>query len=314
MSDEALLLDPQFLHRLEALALAVRRRRAGQFQGNRRSPRHGASVEFADYRDYVRGDDLRRVDWNIYARLERPFVKLFEEEEDLSVHLLLDGSRSMDWEGDPDAAEGADAPPSPTNKWLYARRTAAALGYIALSGGDRLQATVLQQDIPVTEARFGPTRGKGQTLGLLRFLSALEARGPTDLNETLRTYSLASRATRPGLVILISDLLSPTGYEEGLSALLARGHEGLVIHTLTPQEVDPPLSGALELVDVESGEGQAVTIDARTHALYRARVSAWQEQIQRWCAQRRVTYVPITTDIPFDELILYHLRRRGLLA
>lgn len=314
MNDDALLFDPQFLHKLDALALAVRRRRAGQFRGDHRSPRHGASVEFADYRDYVRGDDLRRVDWNIYARLERPFVKLFEEEEDLSVHLLLDGSRSMDWDGDLDRAERPEASPPPTNKWLYARRTAAALGYVALAGGDRLQATVLQHDLPTEQERFGPTRGKGQTLGLLRFLAGQEARGPTDLNDALRTYSLGSRATRPGLAILISDLFSPTGYEDGLSALLARRHQVLVIHTLAPQEVDPPLSGALELVDVESGHGQPVTVDAGARALYRSRVAAWQDQIQSWCVQRRASYVPITTDIPFDELILYHLRRHGLLG
>lgn len=301
MNDADIWFDERFLRKIERLSLVVHQRRAGQIKGERRSTLRGASVEFADYRDYVKGDDLRRVDWNIYARLERPFIKLFEEEQDLTVHVLLDASRSMNWGG-----SGQD---DPLNKWVYARRTAAALGYMALSSGDRLRLAVLN------EARkgFGPARGKGQILPLLRFLSDQPAAGVTNLNTALRNDALrASTAGRAGLVILISDMFSPQGYQDGLSALLSRGHEGILLHILSPEEADPPLSGDLKLVDVESGHIQEVTIDAVMQQLYRRRLTAWQDEIGRWCGQRGVAYVPINTAQPFDELILAHLRSRGL--
>ena len=297
------LFDEAFLRKVDRLSLVVRKRRAGLVRGERRSTRRGVSVEFADYRDYTKGDDLRRVDWNIYARLERPFVKLFEEEQDLTVHLLLDASRSMDW------------PPNqvtPTNKWLYARRVAAALGYIALTGGDRLIVTTVaggETDAPPT--RFGPARGKGQALRLLHYLSERETRGATDLDRALRDYAFAAR--RPGLAILVTDLYSPPGFQEGLSTLLARGYEVVLLHTLSPEEANPRLAGDLRLVDVESGHGQEVTIDAGMRDIYRRRLAAWKDEISHWCGQRGVAYVPVVTDTPFEELILTYLRQRGLI-
>jgi uncharacterized protein (DUF58 family) len=304
MSNLPPLFDETFLRKVDRLSLVVRKRRSGQLRGERRSTKRGTSVEFADYRDYTKGDDLRRVDWNIYARLERPFVKLFEEEEDLTVHLLLDASGSMDW-------PRGGASPTPLHKWLYARRTAAALGYIALGSGDRLTVAVLQEAASdEAPSRFGPARGKGQTLPLLRYLATGEAKGQTDLNQALHGYAFAAR--RPGLAILISDLLSPSGYQDGLSTLLARGYEAIVLQTLSPDEANPRIAGDLKLVDVESGHEQEVSIDAGMRALYRQRLDAWRDENNRWCGQRGVAYVPVNTDLPFDELILFHLRRRGL--
>jgi uncharacterized protein (DUF58 family) len=307
MSSLSPLFDESFLRKVDRLSLVVRKRRAGQLRGERRSTKRGQSVEFADYRDYVKGDDLRRVDWNIYARLERPFVKLFEEEEDLTVHLLLDASGSMDW------PRGPATPALPAaHKWLYARRTAAALGYIALSSGDRLAVALLQAGATTTALpRFGPARGKGQTLPLLRFLGEQQASGETDLNRALRSYAFA--AQRPGLAVLISDLFSPGGYQDGLSTLLARGYEVILLHVLAPGEADPHLAGDLKLVDVESGYEQPVSIDAGMRALYRQRLDAWRDENARWCGQRGAAYVPVVTDTPFDELILSHLRRQGLI-
>lgn len=304
MSELRPLFDDNFLHKIDRLSLVVRKRRSGQLKGERRSTKRGTSVEFADYRDYTQGDDLRRIDWNIYARLGRPFVKLFEEEEDLSVHLLLDASGSMAWSESQEAAD-------PTNKWLYARRVAAALGYIALSSGDRLTATSMQTSADGrSPSRFGPTRGRGKALPLLHFLSEQQAAGATDLNQALRDY--AATARRPGLGILITDLFSPTGYQEGLNALLARGYEGLLIHTLAPEEANPPLAGDLKLVDVESGHEQEVTLDAGMRSLYLRRLAAWQEEVNLWCGRRGISYAAVTTDLPFDQLILFHLRQRGL--
>jgi len=329
------LFELSFLRRLERLRLVARHVRAGQAVGERRSTKRGTSVEFADYRDYARGDDLRRVDWNVYARLERPFVKLFEEEEDLAVHVLLDGSGSMEWgeetgrQGDKETRRQGDKETrgqgdrgtrrqgdretgrqgeGDGNKWVYARRLAVALGYIALVAGDQLKVAVLQS--PISNLQFGPVRGRGQALRLFNWLEGLVAGGATDLNGSLRAYAVAGG--RPGLAVLISDLFSPGGYVEGLAALAARGHEVVVVHVLAPDEVDPPLGGDLRLLDVETGEAQEVTIDAGVQALYRRRLAAWREEIQATCRARDVRYVPVETDTPVDRVVLYELRRQGV--
>ncbi len=300
-----------FLRKLEQLSLVARHVRAGQATGERRSTKRGTSVEFADYRDYTRGDDLRRVDWNIYARLDRPFVKLFEEEEDLAVHLLLDGSGSMDWGGERGEERGERGE---ENKWVYARRLAGALGYVALVSGDRLTVSVLSSftHSSSTHFSFGPVRGRGHTLRLFEWLESLKAGGTTDLNAGLRAYAISGG--RPGLVVLISDLFSPAGYVEGLTRLAARGHEVAVIHVLAPDEVEPVLAGDLRLLDVETGDPQEVTIDGGMRNLYRRRLAAWRDEIRAACRARDVHYVPVETDIPFERVVLYDLRRAGILG
>ena len=300
-----MLLDETFLRKLDRLSLVARRVRAGQVQGERRSTRRGTSVEFADYRSYARGDDLRRVDWNIYARLERPFVKLFEEEEDLAVTVLLDASASMGWQ-EPETAPHADRKPD-GGKWMCAQQLAAALGAIALAGGDRLSVLALR---PVPGERFGPVRGRGHALLLLTWVQALRADGTTDLNASLRAH--ASTAGRAGLTVLISDLFSPAGFTEGLAVLMARGHEVAVLHLLTPAELEPPLEGDLRLVDVETGEPAEVTLDGATQALYRQRLAAWQEGIRRTCHARGAHYVPVRSDTPIERVVLTDLRRSGV--
>ncbi len=302
------LLDTAFLAKLDRLSLVARRVRAGQTAGERRSTKRGTSVEFADYRDYVQGDDLRRVDWNIYARLERPFVKLLEEEEDMAVHVLLDGSGSMDWGGESAIGNRRLHRVSDLDKWLYARRLAAALGYVALTSGDRL--TVANRQSPISNLRFGPARGRGHALRLFEWLESLDAAGTTDLNAVLRAYAVSGG--RAGLVVLISDLFSPPGYVEGLTALAARGHEVAVIHVLSPDEVEPPLGGDLRLLDVETGGPQEVTIDGGMRALYHRRLEAWRDEIRATCRARDAHYVPLVTDTPFDRVVLYDLRRVGL--
>ena len=291
------LFDEKTLRKLDRLALVASQVRAGQMKGDRRSTKRGTSIEFADYRDYTRGDDLRRVDWNVYARLERPFIKLLEEEEDLAVHLLLDASRSMDY-----GAEDA-------HKFGYARRLVAALGYIALAAGDRLMLTVLSGN--AVAAQYGPARGRGHSLRLLSFLDELENGGTTELDAVLRAYALGAR--RPGLAFVISDFFSPSGYRDGLNQLQGRGYEVTVLHLLAPDELDPPLAGDLRLIDAETGSPQDVTLDGGLRELYRRRVTAWRDEIEAYCLQRRIHYVPVTTDLAWDELVLFHLRRRGLI-
>lgn len=292
-----MLFDPDTLRKLERLSLAVAQARAGALKGERRSTRRGTSIEFADYRDYARGDDLRRVDWNVYARLERPFVKILEEQEDLAVHVLVDESRSMAF------GAGAD------NKFDYARRLAAALGYIALAAGDRLTAAAVQG--ASVAGQYGPARGRGHALRLLRFLEARASGGQTDLDGALDHY--ARTAGRPGLLLLISDLFSPQGCQAGLKAARGRGFEVAVLHVLAPDEIDPPVAGDLRLVDVETGAAQEVSLNAGLLDLYRRRLQAWQDELGAFCLRYAISYVPVTTALAWDQLVLHQLRRRGLI-
>jgi len=295
---DPILLTEHIRRRLDPLMLVANKVRSGSMKGDRRSIKRGTSIEFADYRNYVPGDDLRQLDWNIYARLERPYIKLLEDEEDLAVHVILDASASMNFpeDGEPDH-----------QKLLFARRMMAGLGYISLTSNDRLMLTAMNDNGMTI---FGPARGRGQGVAMFRHVQNLTADGITDLNIMLKDYAL--RAGRPGLTVVISDMFSPTGYVEGLNALLSRGHEVVFIHVLSPEEVTPPLTGDLRLIDVETGQAQEVTIDAGMRDLYTKRLTAWRDDIRNECQRRGAHYFMIQTDEPWERLILSDMRKAGL--
>ena len=292
-----MLFDETTLRKLNQLTLVASRIRSGAIKGERRSSKRGSSVEFADYRDYTPGDDLRRLDWNIYARLERPFIKLLEEEEDLAVHILLDGSKSMDW---PLEAESA------LHKFRYALRMAAGLGSVALAAGDSLSVGFLQNGRVAAE--FGPTRGQVALPRLFRFLEGLEPDGETDLDAALTAYSVIPR--RAGLLVLISDLLD--GAQENILRHLRRPHEAALLHVLSPDELDPPLAGDLQLVDVETGSSQDVSLDGGLRSLYRERAQAWIQSTQSESRKQGARYLNIVTDRPWEQVILLELRKAGM--
>lgn len=298
MADEVLLLEEKTRRKLDQIMLVASKVRAGAIKGERRSIKRGTSIEFADYRNYAPGDDLRRLDWNVYARLERPYIKLLEDEEDLAVHVLLDASASMNWPQEGDANQ---------NKLLFAKRLFAGLAYTSLTSNDRLLLTAIND---YGMEHFGPARGRGHSIAMLRYVHDIQARGMTDLNVALRDYAL--RAGRPGLAFVISDMFSPSGFVEGLNELLGRGYEVVMIQVLSPDEVTPPLVGDLRLVDVESGKTQEVTLDASTRDMYVQRLVAWQDSIRSECSRRGVHYLPVTTDTLWEKLILFDLRRLGL--
>lgn len=300
MADGERLFDEKTLRRLDQLTLVASKVRSGVLKGERRSTKRGTSLEFADYRNYARGDDLRRVDWNVFARLERPFIKLFEEEEDLSVHLLIDASASMDW---PRPGEG----PSETHKFRFAQRIMAGLGYVALGSGDNLAVTALYG--PGLNVTWGPRRGRGHAMPLLDYMSALQPAGKLDLYASLRDYAL--RTNRPGLAFVISDLLSP-GWQDGVAALQGTGHEVALIHILSPDEIEPPLAGDLQLVDVETGATSDVTIDAGMREMYIRRLLAWRDDATAYCRRRGIHYATMDTGQSWETLILFELRRLGV--
>lgn len=297
MSAEPLLLEESIRRKLEPLSLVAKRVRVGAMKGDRRSKKRGTSVEFADYRNYSPGDDLRRLDWNVFARHDKAVVKLLEDEEDLAVHVIVDVSASMDF-----PKEGED---SAYNKLLYAKRLAAGISYIGLGENDRLQVTTVGAG-----QTFGPSRGRTYTVQMLRFLHGLNGGGNTDLNQILNDY--AARASRPGLLFIISDFFSESGYISGLNQLIGRGYEVVIIHVLSPDEVDPMLGGDLRLIDSETGAPQEVSLDAGLINLYRQRMEAWRGDIRNECLKRGATYVPVTTDVPWERVILQELRRVGV--
>jgi len=292
MADE--LLDSQFLKRLETLQLTTRRVFAGRMRGERRSHRRGVSIEFADYRDYVPGDDTRFLDWNIYGRLDRLFLKLFIEEQDLYLYLLADTSKSMAF-GDP-------------AKLLYAKQLAAALGYIGLSNLDKVSVVGFAEK---ETGRLAPTRGKAQVWKLLRFLNGLEADGQTSLEGMCKTF--IGRRPIKGIVVLISDLLDGHGFEAALKWFLRGSYEVYVIHVLTPEEIDPTLRGHLELIDAETQWPVEVSVNDPLLKMYRRTVEAFCNGVKSFCTQYGMHYVLARTSLPFDRLILDVLRRRGLL-
>src|SRR6202048_694346 len=294
------LLDGVLARKLERLTLVSRKRLVGQGQGDRRSLRKGSSREVADYRHYGEGDAPARVDWNIYSRTDTLFVRLYEEEEVLNVHLLVDASRSMDW-GEP-------------SKLRYARRLASALGYIALNASNRLFVWPLS----ATTTAYGPAWGRGRAGPMLSFIDDFKPaqlntpafaglNPPPDLEQSLGTFT--SRAG--GLVVLFSDLLS-TSWEKALARLAGRPGEVVVLHTLSPQELRPTLGGDVRLIDRESGAAVSVTLNNDAIRLYGQRLEEWRRTVESFCSRHGMAYVPIDTDTPIETLVFDRLRRRGI--
>ncbi len=295
MSPPTLLLEPEFLARLERLALLSRRLYRSGTRGDRRSTTLGRGVEFADYRSYQAGDDFRYIDWNIASRLDRLFVKLFSEEEDVTVHLLVDVSSSMSF-GEP-------------SKLWYAVRTAAALGFIGLAGLDRVGAVAFS-DRPVRT--LSPRRGRASAFALFDFLAGLTPQGQSDLASTLAGY--AARTRRRGVLVVISDLMFPGGVEPGLRAARYHRFEPVLLHLLAEEELEPRLAGDLRLVDSESGRAVDVTGDAAASTAYARARDAYLSDLERLCLRSEVEYIRVATSVPIDDLILRHMRAVGLVA
>ncbi len=287
------LLDPEFLRKIERLSLVAKKVFPGRLRGERRSTKRGSAVEFADYRNYAIGDDLRRVDWNVFARLEKLFLKLFVEEEDLHVYILVDTSKSMDF-GRP-------------KKLFYAKRIAAALSYIALSNLDRVGLAALSGQ---SSAVLSPKRGKQSAFAIFDYLQTVQAPGRTQLGDSIRDFSL--RTSNSGLAIVISDFLDPT-WQAGLSALLSRKFEVTLVHLLDQEEVSPTTVGDLLMVDSETGEKREITITQTLLRRYQQRLGEFLAEIEGFAMRYGCNYVRVTNQTPFEDLILNYLRRRGTL-
>jgi len=288
------LFDDDFQRRLETLALVSRRVFTGRLRAERRTRKKGSGVEFADHRDYVPGDDIRSIDWNVYQRFGRLLVRLYEEEEDLSIYFLLDCSGSMGF-GD-------------RKKFDQARRLVAALAYVGLANLDRV--TIVAVTDSMLE-RMPATRGKGRIFTVFRFLERLVPRGRTDLAEALKTF--AAEHKRRGLAVLVSDLYDPTGFERGINVLRFEGFEPYVLHLADKKDAHPSLGGDVLLYDCETGDEREVTV---TPAVLEKVAGAFREysgRIERFCKDKQVPYLTADSETPFDEVVLRAFRQGGFL-
>ncbi|MFO0956351.1 MAG: DUF58 domain-containing protein [Isosphaeraceae bacterium] len=287
------LLDPEFLARLEQLELVSRKIFVGRMKGERKSKRRGSSVEFADHRNYVVGDDLRRIDWNVYGRLDKLFLKLFLEEEDLHFYTLLDTSLSMNF-GDP-------------TKLQYGKQVAAALAFIGLVNHDRV---VLETFSSGLEPGLSNIRGRSQMWRVVKYLEALESGGTGNLTNSCKSFAV--KHTGKGICVVISDFLDKRGYQDALRYLLARNMDLYVVHVLSQEEVEPELVGDLRLIDAEDGDVSEISVSAPLLQRYKANLNAFVGGMKEWCTQRGIAYIFTTNQNPFDRLILNYLRERGL--
>ncbi len=289
------LFDDEFLKKLEYLYIVSKKVFAGRNLAARKTRIVGSGIEFADYRDYTAGDDLRYLDWSILARTERMLIRLFEEEEDLSIYFLLDVSPSMGL--------------GTGRKLRYAKRLAAALSYVGLSNMDRVSVLPFQETLV---DRLPPARGRGQIFKVLRFLEKdFPAGKRTDLRASLRKFVAQNK--RRGMAVVVSDFYDLEGFEEGLDALRFQRFEPLVCHVYDEADLNPPLFGDLELVDCETGQTVRVTVTRDLLRRYREQHDKLLERVETFCTRKSIPYFRAPVHVPFDELVLMVFRAGGFL-
>ncbi len=279
------LFDEDFLRKLEVLHVVSRKVFTGKYRAERRGKRIGSGIEFADHRDYAPGDDFRYIDWNVYGRMSKLLLRLFEEEEDLFIFLLVDASNSMQV-GEP-------------LKFDYARRVAAALAYVALANLDRV--TVL----PFADAlrpALSPRRGKGQIFRVFDFLSAVAPGGETNMEASFRAF--AAQTKRRGLAVVVSDFFDPHGYERGLKLLAHNRFEVFAVQVCSPEDAHPNVRGDLRLRDAETGEERVATVSPEVLAAYERAFEDYGRKLDDFCASIQAGFVRTLTSVPFEDLVL----------
>ncbi len=290
------LLNAELIAKLESLDLSSRKVFFGKLKGERRSKKRGQSVEFADHRQYVTGDDIRHIDWNIFARLDHLFLKLFLEEEDLSLSVVIDASASSDC-GEP-------------SKFLFMQKAAMAMGYVGLVNLNRVSITAMGDAEGGVSGALRDLRGRRRTHDLARFICSIEPAGGFSFKEACERIALTRRGK--GIMLVFSDFFFKEGYEDGLRRLVGHGYDVFCIQVLSPQELEPPVTGDLRLKDVEDADLAEVTISAPLLKRYKANLAAYCQQLNAFCLRRDMTLLTVRSDTPIDVLVLDYLRKRGV--
>ena len=297
------MLNPELIKQLHPYSIRVKRRFRGKLRGERSSLNRGTGIEFADYRAYELGDDLRHVDWNVYARLEKPFIKLFQADEELPVSLLIDNSRSMQF-GNP-------------TKLTCAKQLAAALAYIAVAHNDSIAVYTFAERLV---SAVPPTSGTSQFSRITKALSAIEAQEGTEgtrITDCFRHF--AAHQPWPGVAVIFSDFFAADGYAAGFKLLAGRGFSLMAIQMMSPEETDPSHTSTVthgnqwQLADAETGETRAITMNEETLAQYRDAHKTFCDDLQRFCAARGIGYARFNCDMPIDSFVLQELHRAGFL-
>jgi len=288
------LLDPVFMSRLDTLDVMSRKILQGKLQGERRSKRRGQSVEFADHRPYVAGDDLRFVDWNVYGRLEQLFLKLFLEEQDLTVHIVADASASMSF-GEP-------------SKELFIKKLTAALGYVSLVNNNRVTISFIADGVT---AQLANMRGRNYLNNMAECLLTTDCDGPSNFDNACR--QLAAGRIGSGVMIVLSDFLFKEGYDSGLRRLIGRQYDLYAIQVLCPQELSPDLSGELKLIDIEDADAAEITVSAALSKYYKRNLTSYCNELKDFCTRRGAVYVLANSADSVESLVLNYLRRIRLL-
>ena len=287
-------IQPQVLTRLANLELLARAVVEGFVAGLHKSPYKGASVDFMEYRPYLPGDDPRHVDWKLYARSNRYYIKEYEAETNTTLHLLVDVSQSM---GYASSGEGL-------TKLTYSAYLAAALAYLMIQQRDAVGLTLFDDDLA---GRLPPRSSKAHLYALLTFLEQAELGAQTAIGAPL--HRLAEQQTERGIVVLISDLLDdPDVIADGLKHFRHGGHEVIVFHVMDPQEVAFELGDTVELEDMETGE--KMLVDPQARALYQERLAAYRAALEQACGALGADYTLVTTDEPLDFALMAYLMAR----
>jgi len=285
------LFDRTFLRQLERFRLLARQYPIGPYHGERQARRKGHGSDFFDFRAYVPGDDLRYVDWNMFARLDRLMLKLFQAEEVLCLHVLVDTSNSM-------------STGFPT-KLHYALRAAAAFAYIGLINCEQVALGLFDSTLYKTTS---PRRGRNQISSVLQLLSGVRPGGTTNFESALTNYAIQSQV--PGLVVIISDMMGcDNDYQRGIAALIARRFEVRILQLLAREEIHPRFNGDLKIVDIETNQALETTADRHAIAEYAKNLARFCEDLRDFCARRGVLYYSSTTDVPLYDLFFIHLRK-----
>lgn len=301
--------DISLLSQLERMRIAAGTRIKGMLAGKRRSSSLGGSQEFADYRPYAPGDDIRRLDWNVYGRTGRAYMRQYWDEQELHVSMYVDVSRSMNFGG------------GRNNKLHYAVRLSACVGYAALSGDDRVSIKLFAEQI---QKELPPQHGRVSSTKLFQFLAEAMSRteqsepregdmeaawGRSVLDSSMAAPFKAAGALprRSGAAWIFTDAMFEHGVEETIVSLLAAGQRVVLVHLLSPDELSPELNGELKLIDSELGTGKEVAIGHKILADYRKAVGNYRNELQRICAERGVVYIFVNTETPLEQTVNHTL-------
>ena len=293
-------LNDEFFSRLETLALNLRADLNGYFGGKHFVRSYGQTVEFADYREYQLGDDIRRIDWNLFSRFEKYFIRLFTDERQMDVQIFLDCSASMGKEN--------------RTKAEYAVSVAAALGFLSVHNMDKVSIKLIKED--AVEDPFGTIIGKNSFFRAISLLENLNFSDDADISQAVS--SCANTGSNNGLSVIISDFLTRKDWKKAVDYLTYKKRQVLAIQLLSPEEEEPTYSGRVSLIDVESGDladprNMKLRITRSLQLAYQEALKDMKADIKSFCASRGADFISVTTDKPVERMLFGELLKAGIM-